>query len=74
MRGRGALMSMSSTSGKGRAHYYVYCDECGTPVAELIGGRLVILSHHHSERHMTVITPPVGVQVVIRQEEAKRGA
>ena len=63
-----------NNANNGRAHLYVYCDECGTPVAELIGGRLVILSHHHSERHMTVITPPVGVVVVTQQGEAKRGA
>jgi hypothetical protein len=31
------------------------CDGCGTPVAELIGGFLVIKSKHHGEQHITVL-------------------
>lgn len=31
------------------------CDKCGTPVAELIGGLLVIKSKHHGEQHITVL-------------------
>lgn len=33
----------------------VHCDQCGTPVATLIGGALVIRSRHHSEKHVTVL-------------------
>ncbi len=31
------------------------CAECNTPVAELIGGSLVIRSRHHSQKHVTAI-------------------
>lgn len=31
------------------------CDGCGTPVAELIGGLLIIKSKHHGEQHITVL-------------------
>lgn len=31
------------------------CADCNTPVAELVGGSLVIRSKHHSQRHVTAI-------------------
>ena len=31
------------------------CSECNTPIAELIGGSLVIRSRHHSQKHVTAI-------------------
>ena len=31
------------------------CSECNTPIAELIGGSLVIRSRHHSQKHVTSI-------------------
>ena len=31
------------------------CSECNTPIAELIGGSLVIRSRHHSQKHITAI-------------------
>ena len=31
------------------------CDQCGLPVAEVIGDVLVIFSRHHGKKHRTVI-------------------
>lgn len=31
------------------------CASCGTPIAELVGGLLVIKSKHHGEQHITVL-------------------
>ena len=33
----------------------IICDKCGTPVAELAGGLLIIRSKHHGENHLTVL-------------------
>ena len=33
----------------------VFCSHCGTPVAELVGGMLIIRSKHHGENHVTVL-------------------
>lgn len=32
------------------------CAQCNTPIAETLGGSLVIRSKHHSERHTTAIS------------------
>jgi len=34
----------------------VQCAECNTPIAEIIGGSLIIRSKHHSSRHTTVFS------------------
>jgi hypothetical protein len=33
----------------------IFCAHCGTPVAELVGGMLVIRARHHGENHVTVL-------------------
>jgi len=33
----------------------IICDKCGTPIAELAGGFLIIRSKHHGESHLTVL-------------------
>ena len=40
------------------------CSQCNTPVAQLIGGYLIIQSKHHGERHTTVFNlTTLGVNV-----------
>ena len=34
---------------------YIPCAQCNTPIAELIGGFLIIRSRHHGEKHTTVL-------------------
>jgi hypothetical protein len=52
----------------------IRCAECGTPVAEVQAGALVIRSKHHGNAHVTVLSwerlrqllePPEAVRVVI---------
>lgn len=31
------------------------CDECRTPVAELVGNTVVIQVNHHGQKHTTII-------------------
>jgi DNA-directed RNA polymerase subunit N (RpoN/RPB10) len=33
----------------------IICNSCGTAVAELVGGYLVIKAKHHGEQHVTVL-------------------
>lgn len=40
----------------------LYCDQCGVPVAEVVGNTVVICSRHHGEKHTTVI--PISVILV----------
>lgn len=40
----------------------LFCDHCGTPVAEVVGDTVVIQSNHHGEKHTTVI--PISVILV----------
>jgi len=45
----------------------VYCDECGSIIGEVRGGRVVVFSRHHGHRHETVLVkgldkPSVPVQ------------
>jgi hypothetical protein len=47
----------------------VRCSECGTPIAELDGARLVIIAKHHGERHTSYIDVRELAELVERQME-----
>ncbi len=32
-----------------------HCNHCGTPVAEIAGGMLIIRNKHHGEQHVTIL-------------------
>lgn len=43
--------SLASAGGKSM----MICNHCGTPVAELQGGFLILRGKHHGEQHITVL-------------------
>ena len=50
------LFADSSKIGVALNPIKVNCAECSTPIAEIVGGSLVIKSKHHGERHTTSIS------------------
>lgn len=49
------LFADSSKIGLALNPIKMHCAECSTPIAEIMGGSLIIRSKHHGEKHTTSI-------------------